>query len=197
MNILNQAIQFATTAYGDICRKGDGMPLILHAMEAAAIAATLTDDLEVMAAAVLHDTIEDCKTAPAEIRARFGDRIARLVDVDTEDKMPGVPPDQSWRARKEATIAALGRAEDPAAGMVVLSDKVANLRSLYREYRKSGSAIWQRFNQKDPEAHHWYYRAIADAIGALRDTAAGQEYEWLIQRVFECNSITKGEQGIC
>ena len=107
MGLLAEAMTFAIAAHGETRRKGDGSPAILHAMEAAAVAATLTADQEVLAAAVLHDTVEDAGADLEEIRARFGDRVAALVGAETEDKMRSVPPGQSWKARKEAAIAGL------------------------------------------------------------------------------------------
>ena len=70
MGLLAEAMTFAIAAHGETRRKGDGSPAILHAMEAAAVAATLTADQEVLAAAVLHDTVEDAGADLEEIRAR-------------------------------------------------------------------------------------------------------------------------------
>lgn len=185
MSLLTQAMAFAVAAHGDTLRKGDGSPAILHAMEAAAVAASLTGDQEVLAAAVLHDTVEDTGADLAEIRTRFGGRVAELVGADTEDKMRDLPPDQTWRRRKEQTIAHLKMAEDPGVAIVTLGDKLSNMRALYRQKRERGSAVWESFHQKDPEQHHWYYRTIAQAMWTLSDTAAWQEYDWLIRQVFD------------
>lgn len=187
MDLLNRAMTFAIAAHGDALRKGDGSPAILHAMEAAAVAASLTTDPEVMAAAVLHDTVEDAGASLDDIRARFGDRVADLVGAETEDKMRHLPAEQSWRARKEATIAHLREATDPGVAIMTLGDKLSNMRSFYRNKQRRGSAMWDDFHQKDPEQHHWYYRTIADALSPLADTPAWQEYDWLIAQVFDEN----------
>lgn len=141
MELLNDAMIFAIAAHGDALRKGDGSPAILHAMEAAAVAATLTGDAEVLAAAVLHDTVEDAGADLEELRAQFGPRVAALVGAETEDKMRHLPPAASWRARKEAAIQRLRRAEDPGVAVVTLGDKLSNLRSFYRNKERQGSAI--------------------------------------------------------
>lgn len=185
MGILTQAFHFAADAHGDDRRKGDGSPAILHAAEAAAIAATLTGDEEVLAAALLHDTVEDAGVSPQELRARFGDRVARLVAAETEDKMRRLPPDQSWRSRKEATIAQLRDHPDRDVYIVVLGDKLSNLRSLDRGVRARGADFWSAFHQKDPAQHHWYYRTIAQLLAPLAHTPAWQEYDRLIRQVFE------------
>lgn len=187
MSLLTRALHFAVDAHGESVRKGDGSPMILHAMEAAAITATLTREEEVIAAAALHDTIEDAGVTPEEIRARFGPRVAELVLAETEDKRRDVPPGESWRVRKEETIARLRASRDPQVGMVFLGDKLANMRAFYRSKQSEGRAMWLHFNQKDPEQHHWYYRSIADALGDLKDTPAWREYDELIRRVFDEN----------
>ena len=187
MELLTDAMRFAIAAHGGVLRKGDGVPAILHAMEAAAVAATLTNDRQVLAAAVLHDTVEDAGVALEDIRARFGVRVAALVGAETEDKMRHLPPGQSWRARQEAAIARLRAAEDPGAAIVTLGDKLSNMRSLYREKARKGAAVWQGFHQTDPEEHHWYYRTIADVASPLAESAAWREYDWLIRQVFEEN----------
>ena len=185
MELLSEAMTFAIAAHGETLRKGDGTPAILHAMEAAAIAATLTGDKEVLAAAVLHDTVEDAGADLEDIRARFGNRVAALVGAETEDKMRHLPAAQSWRGRKEAAVARLKAAEDPGVAMVTLGDKLSNMRSLLRSKEEKGAAMWDAFHQKDPQQHHWYYREIAGALSALAHTAAWREYDWLIRKVFE------------
>ena len=185
MGLLAEAMNFAIAAHGETRRKGDGLPAILHAMEAAAVAATLTADQEVLAAAVLHDTVEDAGADLEEIRARFGDRVAALVGAETEDKMRSVPPGQSWKARKEAAIAGLRGAKDPGVAIIALGDKLSNMRALYRSRGQKGEAMWEAFHQRDPEQHHWYYRTIAGVLAPLADTAAWQEFDWLIGQVFE------------
>lgn len=142
-------------------------------------------DSQVLAAAVLHDTVEDAGVELEEIRARFGGRVAALVGVETEDKMRHLPPEQSWRARKEEAIARLRAAEDPGAAIVTLGDKLSNLRSLYRGKEKKGDAVWADFYQNDPEAHHWYYRTMAEVLTPLAESAAWREYDWLIRQAFE------------
>ncbi|MEG2688513.1 MAG: phosphohydrolase, partial [Clostridia bacterium] len=69
--------------------------------------------------------------------------------------------------------------------MVFLGDKLSNMRSMYWQYKQRGADLWNDFNQKDPDAHHWYYRTIADALCELKDTSAWQEYDNLIAQLFK------------
>ena len=68
--------------------------------------------------------------------------------------------------------------------MVWLGDKLANMRSLYQDWKVEGDAMWQRFNQKDPREQAWYYRTIVTLTQRLSDTSAWLEYKTLTELVF-------------
>ena len=193
MGRLTDAMNFAIAAHGEVRRKGDGLPAVLHAMEAAAVAASLTSDEAVLAAAVLHDTVEDAGVDLEDIRARFGERVAGLVWAESEDKMTHLPPEESWRVRKEAAIEQLRAAQDPGVAVIALGDKLSNLRALYRSKERQGAAMWACFHQRDPEAHHWYYRTIAEVLSPLAASAAWREYVWLLRQVFDEASAAGAE----
>ena len=190
MNILEKAISFATEKHAGMKRKGSNTPFIVHPMEALSIAAGLTDDLEILAAIVLHDVVEDTPVKIEEINELFGERIASLVASDTENKMRDIPPSESWMARKEATIIALKSASIDEK-IIVLSDKLSNIRSIYQNVIRDGETIWEKFNQKDKRLHEWYYRAIAENISELSDSVAYQEYCRLVDEVFYVQSENK------
>ena len=161
------------------------MPYIVHPMEAAAICATLTDDVEVIAAAVLHDVVEDTDATVEDVERLFGERVAALVAGESEDKREGLPPAETWRIRKEESIAHAQTAKDPGVRMVLLADKLSNIRSIQRDYAKLADALWDRFNQKDPEQHAWYYTTIAEVLrGELGFTDAFREYEECVAKLF-------------
>ena len=78
----------------------------------------------------------------------------------------------------------LENAEDTAVLMVWLGDKLANMRAIYRDWKVEGSAMWQRFNQKDVNEQAWYYRPIVNLTERLSDTSAWLEYKTLTELVF-------------
>ena len=85
--MIDKAIAFATKAHEGQLRKGTNLPYILHPMEVGMIVSRMTDDNEVIAAAVLHDTVEDCDGVSLEmIREEFGEKVARIVTAESEDK---------------------------------------------------------------------------------------------------------------
>ena len=191
MNILNEAIIFATEKHAGMVRKGTDIPYIVHPLEAVSIAAGMTNDPEILAASALHDVVEDTPTTMIEIEERFGKRVAMLVASDSEDKMPGVPPYESWEPRKKATITAL-RSASGDAKIIVLADKLSNIRAIHRDVIVAGDAVWERFNQKDKKKHAWYYHEIADALSELSGHLAYQEFCRLINETFGFDQQVSG-----
>lgn len=185
MDVFEQAILFAVERHVGAVRKGTETPYITHPMEAAAIVATMTSDREVLAAAVLHDVVEDTKTTLEEVRQRFGDRVASLVAYESENKREGLPAAETWLLRKQETIDLLRRTTDRAEKMLVIGDKLSNIRALDRDYTALGEKVWERFNVRDKELHHWYYSSVAEATAELSDTPAWRELDALVRNVFD------------
>lgn len=184
MTLLDEAIHFAVKAHSGQPRKGTNMPYILHPLEATAIVATMTDDQEIIAAAVLHDTLEDAHISVNEIAEKFGQRVAGIVNSETENKREDLSAAETWLIRKQETIDHLVREQDLAVKMVALGDKLSNIRAMYRDQLEAGDKLWERFNQKDPNMHAWYYRSIARATRELERFPAWQEYSLLVEKVF-------------
>ena len=74
--MIEEAAAFAAQAHHGTFRKGTQIPYITHPMEAAVIVSGFTDDPEMIAAALLHDVVEDTGVTEEEIRERFGSRVA-------------------------------------------------------------------------------------------------------------------------
>ena len=184
MELVSEAIAFAVKAHDGMRRKKSDAPYILHPMEAAVIVGSMTDDQNLIAAAALHDVVEDANITIDEIEERFGKRVRELVASETEDKRTDLPPAETWRIRKEESLAVLKNTDDIGVLMVWLGDKLANMRSIYRDYKVEGNAMWQRFNQKDASQQAWYYCTIATLTKALSHTMAWREYQTLTELVF-------------
>ena len=182
--LLDRAIVFAVRAHAGTERRGKGFPYIVHPMEAVEIVATMTPDQELLAAAVLHDTVEDTDVTIEQIRTEFGERVASFVAAESDE--PHQRPDsvENWRARKQAVIDRLARASLDAK-MVALGDKLSNMRAIARDYAQQGDALWNIFHAKAPKDHEWHYRGLAASLSELRDTFAYKEFESLINQVFQ------------
>lgn len=187
MDKVTFAVEFAARAHDGMCRKKDKTPYILHPLEAAVIVGTMTDDQDIISAALLHDVVEDTGITIEEIEEKFGKRVRALVESETEDKRADLPPEDTWRIRKAESLENLKNCGDTAVLMLWLGDKLANMRSFYRIWKKEGMAMWQSFNQKDPEQQFWYYSTIAQLTSPLQDFPAWQEYNELVKFVFERN----------
>ena len=185
MELVSEAIAFAVKAHDGMRRKKSEAPYILHPMEAAVIVGSMTDDQNLIAAAALHDVVEDADITIEEIEARFGKRVRELVESETEDKRAELPPSDTWRIRKEESLDVLKKTNDIGVLMVWLGDKLANMRAIYRDWKIEGDAMWQRFNQKDVNEQAWYYFSIVKLTERLSDTSAWLEYKTLTELVFK------------
>lgn len=121
MDLINQARDFARARHEGQLRKGAAQePYAVHLEEVAALVARFGGAAEVVAAAWLHDTVEDCGVALAEIAARFGQVVADLVAEVTDDKAL----DKALRKRLQVANAPK---KSPGAALVKICDKTSNI----------------------------------------------------------------------
>lgn len=165
-SLLNKAIIFAVKRHTGQTRKGTNIPYITHPLETLAILNSMRADMYLLSAGVLHDVLEDTDTTKEELIDLFGEEIAELVNEHTEDK------NKSWDERKKHGIKELEEATKRMK-MLVMADKVSNLRNLLIDYTTCGADIWKRFNAPK-EKQAWYYSKIIDALADMQvfdDTA--------------------------
>lgn len=182
--LLDRAIRFAVDAHAGTERRGKGFPYIVHPLEAMAIVSTLTPDQELLAAAALHDTVEDTDVTIDDIRKEFGSRVAALVEAESDSFITGLSEEASWRMRKQAAIDRLSSASVEAK-TVALGDKLSNMRAIARDWHSQGDALWSLFHAPGGKMdHEWHYRGLAGALSALVGTEAYEEFVRLIDDVF-------------
>lgn len=184
MDKVTTAIKFAADAHDGMVRKKDNTPYILHPLEAAVIVGTMTDDADVICAALLHDVVEDTPISIEEIEEKFGSRVKMLVEAETENKRGNQPPESTWKIRKEESLDELASCGDRDVLMLWIGDKLSNMRSFHRICKIEGDSMWQSFNQKDKNQHKWYYETIAELTSELKEFPAWQEYNELVKIVF-------------
>ena len=153
--MIDRAAKFAEQAHKGAHRKGTRIPYIVHPLETALIASMLTNDEEILAAALLHDTIEDTGVTYEDLKQEFGTRVADLVAAESEDKS------KTWIERKGHTLEHLKTAS-PAEKILTMADKLSNIRSMAREY----------------------YTSMIDLLKDLNETPEYQEYVRLCGKVF-------------
>ena len=185
--MIGEAAAFAEKAHRGVFRKGTDIPYITHPLETAVIVSAFTDDEEMIAAALLHDVMEDAGVTKGELEEAFGARVACLVMDESEDKR------KTWQERKGYTVRHLSTASRDIK-ILALGDKLSNMRSTARDYLVVGDAIWQRFNEKDKKNHAWYYWGIARALKELEEHVYYQEYIMLCRNVFGPDMCLSGEE---
>jgi len=156
-----RALNYATVIHAGQFRKATRTPYIGHLLGVASIALEYGADEDATIAALLHDAAEDAGGLGriADIRARFGDTVAVIVEGCTDAVTVPKPP---WRKRKEKYIAHVASA-DAATILVSASDKLHNARAILRDLRANGDRVFDRFNGKK-EGTLWYYRSLVTAF---------------------------------
>jgi len=160
------ALVYATQLHAIQVRKGCEVPYISHLMGVASLVMEMNGDEDECIAALLHDAVEDQGGKPQleQIRAKFGDRVAAIVDGCTDAYEEPKPP---WRGRKEAYIAHIATAERSNL-LVSAADKLHNARAILTDYRSIGDELWERFNPKQGDVL-WYYDELARAFAGRQN----------------------------
>jgi (p)ppGpp synthase/HD superfamily hydrolase len=183
-----EAIEYAAAAHRGQYRKGTRIPYILHPLNAARtlIDAGCADHL--VAAAVLHDVVEDTSRTLADIRKRFGERVAELVESATEPHRWA-----SWEQRKRHTIEHL-RTADEEMLLVAIADKLDNIRSLREDLMRRGEETWKRFKRGRKE-QGWYYGSLEEIFSERMKAEPGVG----LARLFsgEVRAVFNGSSGSC
>lgn len=165
---VHAAFDYAAECHAGQFRKGTQIPYLSHLMAVASLVmeaaadgeGELPDDIEdLVIAGLLHDAVEDCGGVPvlADIRRRFGDRVADIVEHCT-DAMPAPGEAKApWAERKQAYLALLEHKDDYRALLVTAADKLHNTRAILtdlRTYEREGrpaESFWRRFVDDKPD----------------------------------------------
>ncbi len=160
-----QAFAFARQVHASQARKGTAIPYLTHPMAVAALVGESGGTEDEVVAALLHDTVEDGGGTPIlqEIRRTFGPEVADLVAGCTDDESGDLKA--PWLQRKRDYLthmvgASLGVLR------IACADKLHNARSIERDHRDAGTAVFKRF-KGDREGTLWYYRGLARLYSAL------------------------------
>lgn len=162
------AFVYAHEAHASHQRKGTGAPYIGHLMGVASIVIDDGGDEDEAVAALLHDAAEDCggRERLADIRERFGDAVAKIVEDCTD---AWTQPKAPWMERKRQYVDH-ARALPPPSLRVSSADKVHNAYAILRDLRNTGEAVWERFNAP-PDDVVWYYQSL---VRSYREAGGGR-----------------------
>lgn len=158
---VQSAFAFALAEHGDQARKGSDIPYMAHLWGVSALVLEHGGSTEDVVAALLHDTAEDQGGAEtlARVEEAFGPRVAAMVR-GLSDALPAKGEEKPpWEQRKQRYVSHLG--DEPVDVLrVSAADKLNNLRAMITDLRAVGPQLWDRFNQKDPQRHLWYFDAL-------------------------------------
>lgn len=179
ISLYQQALTIAVAAHKEQVRKTDGSPYVVHPIMVAKIVETYGFREEVVAAALVHDVLEDTSVTEAELRAELGDVIVNIVTAVSEDK------EKDWKARKVEYIEQVVAA-DEATKVVSVADKIHNAQSLIHFHTKIGNAAWDVFSKPRAEKL-WFERSLLKALQAVWQHPLLKEYEQLVIKMEALN----------
>ena len=156
----DDAFVYAHEVHGDHTRKGNGVPYIGHLMGVASIVIDDGGTEDEAIAALLHDAPEDRggRARLEDIRARFGDAVAKIVEDCTDS---WTTPKGPWAERKKQYVEH-ARTLNPSSLRVSAADKVHNGYAILRDLRNIGDKVWERFNAQ--RGRHPRLLPVAGAI---------------------------------
>ena len=172
-----KAFLFAAEKHAQQTRKKTGVPYISHLMSVAALVLEAGGDEDQAIAALLHDVVEDCggQIMLAEVRRRFGDRVAKIVAGCTDTYATPKPP---WKQRKLDYLDLL-RGSNEDVRLVSAADKLHNVRTILADYRTTGDSVFERFSGRR-DGTLWYYRAVLDVLRSGKPNRLVEELERVV-----------------
>ncbi len=175
---IEKAIKKASLLHDGQVRKGTpNFPYITHLFSVATILSQYSDDEEVIAAGILHDTIEDTNYSPEELKNEFGTRVHDMVMEVTEKKGK---EEVSWRERKQAYLDSLAHTDNAEALLISVADKMHNLRSIIDDLREHGDGILKALSTS-PSEQLWFFGEHMRIVKERLNSPIIEEY----QKVFD------------
>ena len=164
----HDALLMASQAHATQYRKGGQIPYISHLLGVCAIVLKAGGTENQAIASLLHDVLEDQsdKVSPEMIRNAFGQAVETMV-IECTDETPETRRSLSWKERKTRYLQHLSVISEETR-LVVISDKLDNLRDIDREYRQMGKMVWQKFSGKE-EGTKWFYQQFLSRAKEWRE----------------------------
>ena len=176
--LIYKAIHEAARLHNGQTRKIIELPFIVHPFSVGFILAQYTDDEEVIAAGILHDTVEDVEGYTNEDVAReFGQRVAHIVEGVTE------PEHGTWREIRQVYLDGLRSGSDEAV-MVSVADKIHNILSTIEGIEAKGEEFWNEF-QGGRQDYLWYYEEVMAIAKERLNNPIVKEYEEVLSKAKE------------
>lgn len=180
--LIADAIEIAAKAHQGGTRKGgDELPYIIHPVEVALTLQKNEMPDKIIAAGLLHDTLEDTHITVDDLVDTFGERITELV-IGASEKLEN-RENTSWERRKEYTINHLKNA-DIEIKYIACADKLSNIRSMVRDYDRIGDELWNRFT-RGYDKQKWYYKNLVISLKDLEGIIMYEQLKEAVSYLFE------------
>jgi (p)ppGpp synthase/HD superfamily hydrolase len=188
--LIIKAFTFAYKAHKYSTRKGSSTPYIIHPLSVAITLMRYDASDELIAAALLHDVVEDENVSLTEIEERFGKEVSILVEAVSEPTkliQSNINRRKTWKKRKQHTVDSLYNASRDIK-LLSCADKLSNISDTIKDYNKQGEEVWKVFNAPKEE-QEWYYRSLVDAFSSgenpITDSEIFTEFESKVKNLFE------------
>jgi (p)ppGpp synthase/HD superfamily hydrolase len=173
-SLIEKALRLAFAAHEGQMRK-DGPPYIIHPVAVALLLAKQGFSDTVLAAALVHDVLEDTKVTPQELEAELGGDVLQLVELVSYDKT------LSWEDQRKKYIETL-RTAPPEAKAISIADKIHNAESLIMAHEKEGPTVWQHFN-RGRDKKLWFEEAMLAMTQETWNHPLVDEYASVVERL--------------
>lgn len=174
--LIERAVRTAMRLHDGDTRKTDpDVPYVTHLIHVGFILQGQGFREKVVAAGLLHDTLEDTEYTVEELTADFGEEIASMVTAVTEEKH------WRWEERKKRYLAGIVHAT-PEIKAICAADKIHNLSSILATHALIGDDVWRKFARGKQRTLDFYYQAL-DAIATGWDHPIVEAYRAVVEEV--------------
>ncbi|HWH07267.1 MAG TPA: HD domain-containing protein [Candidatus Paceibacterota bacterium] len=175
ITLIEKALRIAVTAHAGQVRKEGNIPYIVHPVMVAHALAVRGFEDTVVAAALVHDVLEDTEFTEEALVQELGEAVHAIVRAVTNDDS------LSWEEKKRAYIESVRLGPDGAKA-VATADKIHNAESLIRAHEELGSALWEKFNASK-EQKLWFEEAMLAMLEETWSDPLIEEYRVLVARM--------------
>jgi (p)ppGpp synthase/HD superfamily hydrolase len=175
--VVQNAYELLLSKHAGQRQKVNGHPYVEHPVLVASDLGRAGFEPELVAAALLHDIVEDSDMTVHELRERFGERVADLVDAMTDEAVDVQPYERRKDLHRKRVLEA-----GPEAAAIFAADKLNNVRALRAAYAEEGEEVAKRFKQPlDTKLRVWVddvefvsgYAAVVPYVEVLEEEVAG------------------------
>lgn len=175
LDLIEKAARIAVIAHKEQKRKTDDLPYIVHPCMVALKLAKYNFSDTTVAAALVHDVLEDTNVSADELGEALGSEIVEIVSTLSEDK--SLP----WEERKKKYVEAVRRGSDEVKA-ISAADKIHNLESVLAAYEEQGEEVWKKFN-RGKEKKLWFENEMLRMFKETWTHPLVDEYEALVEKM--------------